>query len=180
MKKSYLLYGKNTYTLITIEFIVAIILVIVGIIWMLFTNIFVLLLMILCASFFFIDAIKKNKFKVTLSSTTIVVENDELPLTKKIQYYNKIEYKDITNIYIESDKLNSKNEKIKNYIYSHEKQLTYLTLQCNKTKNRIFVSYLTEVELIDMIDTIITNINNISNKKINITGQDIVDDFVGN
>ena len=85
MNKSYLLYGKSTWTLIIIELVISIILVIVGIVWMFFTNVFVLLLMILTASFFFVDFLKKIKYKLTLTDTTIIVQNDELPLNKKIQ-----------------------------------------------------------------------------------------------
>lgn len=178
MNKSYLLYGKSTWTLIIIELVISIILVIVGIVWMFFTNVFVLLLMILTASFFFVDFLKKIKYKLTLTDTTIIVENDELPLNKKIQYYNKTEYKDITNIYIEADDFNSKGEKIKEYLYHRNKKIIYLTLECNKKKNRIFISYLKDDELEEIIDNIINNINKISSKQISISGRDIIDDFI--
>ena len=101
-----------------------------------------------------------------------------MPLNKKIQYYNKTEYKDITNIYIEADDFNSKGEKIKEYLYHRNKKIIYLTLECNKKKNRIFISYLKDDELEEIIDNIINNINKISSKQISISGRDIIDDFI--
>lgn len=178
MKKKFLLYGKNTHIMLIIELIFSILIVIIGVIWMLKSNFITLLLMILVSFFFLLDFIKKYKFKLTLTDTEIIVSNDELPLSKKIQYYNRINYLDITNIYIEQDKLNSKSEPIKEYIYKNDKLLVYLTLQCGNKKNRIFISYLKDEELEKIIDLIINNINNLSQKKISLTGRDIIDNFI--
>lgn len=155
MKKNkvYLLYGKNTINIIIIEAISFSILTIAGVILGIIYNIIYLFTFILCASFFIFDLLKKIKYKLTLTQEEIIVNNDELPQSKKIQYYINIKYKEIKDIFIEEKNIDSKG----NNYYKVNK---FLSFKCSSIK-RISINYLKEEEIDSLIEDILyfSNIN---------------------
>lgn len=155
MKKNkvYLLYGKNTINIIIIEAISFSILTIAGVILGIIYNIIYLFTFILCASFFIFDLLKKIKYKLTLTQEEIIVNNDELPQSKKIQYYINIKYKEIKDIFIEEKNIDSKG----NNYYKVNK---FLSFKCPSIK-RISINYLKEEEIDSLIEDILyfSNIN---------------------
>lgn len=155
MKKNkvYLLYGKNTINIIIIEAISFSILTIAGVILGIIYNIIYLFTFILCASFFIFDLLKKIKYKLTLTQEEIIVNNDELPQNKKIQYYINIKYKEIKDIFIEEKNIDSKG----NNYYKVNK---FLSFKCSSIK-RISINYLKEEKIDSLIEDILyfSNIN---------------------
>lgn len=150
MKKNkvYLLYGKNTINIIIIEAILFSILTIVGVILGIIYNIIYLFTFILCASFFIFDLLKKLKYKLTLTQEEIIVNNDELPQNKKIQYYINIKYKEIKDIFIEEKYIDSKG----NNYYKVNK---FLSFKCSSSIKRISINYLKEEEIDSLIEDIL-------------------------
>ena len=138
--KTYLLYGKNTISIIIIEAILFLTLTICGIILGVMYNIIYLFAFILCACFFAFDLFKKLKYKLILTKEEIIVNNDELPQNKKIQYYINIKYKEIKDIFIEEKSIDSKG----NNYYKVNK---FLTFKCSSSIKRISINYLKEEEL---------------------------------
>ena len=150
MKKNkvYLLYGKNTINIIIIEAISFSILIVAGVILGIIYNIIYLFAFILCASFFIFDLLKKIKYKLTLTQEEIIVNNDELPQNKKIQYYINIKYKEIKDIFIEEKYIDSKG----NNYYKVNK---FLSFKCSSSIKRISINYLNEEEIDSLIEDIL-------------------------